>query len=199
MAILVVVGRDLEEAISRGLERLGLNKDDAEWLVLYEGREKVKIKIFRKGEPQRIIKDVVEGFIQKFGAGGSAEVIKRDDGSFYVNIITKESDGVLIGKGGKNLEALQHLLARMVHRYDKTLEVVIDVSGYRSKKERILKSRALAFAEEVKRTGREVFFEPLPPSLRRVIHLALQGKDGVRTYTIGEGELKKVVIAPSRR
>lgn len=199
MAILVVEGRDLEEAISRGLERLGLNKDDAEWLVLSEGQEKVKIKIFRKGEPQRIIKDVVEGFIQKFGAEGSVEVIKRDDGSFYVNIITKESDGVLIGKGGKNLEALQHLLARMVHRYDKTLEVVIDVSGYRSKKERILKSRALAFAEEVKRTGREVFFEPLPPSLRRVIHLALQGKDGIRTYTIGEGELKKVVIAPSRR
>ena len=199
MAILVVEGRDLEEAISRGLERLGLTKDDAEWLVLSEGQEKVKIKIFRKGEPQRIIKDVVEGFIEKFGAESSAEVIKRDDGSFYVNIITKESDGVLIGKGGKNLEALQHLLARMVHRYDKTLEVVIDVSGYRAKKERILKSRALAFAEEVKRTGREVFFEPLPPSLRRVIHLALQGKDGVRTYTIGEGELKKVVIAPSRR
>lgn len=199
MAILVVEGKDMEEAISRGLEKLGLNRDDAEWQVLSEEEGKVKVKIFKKGEPQRIIKEVVEGFIQKFGAEGSAEVIKREDGSFYVNIITKDSDGVLIGKGGKNLEALQHLLARMVHRHDKSLEVVIDVSGYRAKKEHTLRARALAFAEEVKRTGREVFFEPLPPSLRRIIHLALQDKEGVRTYTIGEGELKKVVIAPSRR
>jgi len=199
MELVIVEGKDLEEALSKGLEKLSLTKDDADWSVLAENDEMVKVRIARKGTIEKLLKDIVEEFIEKFGAKGEVEILKREQDEYYINIVTEDSDAVLIGKGGRNLEALQHLISRIVHRYEKTLDIVVDVSGYRKKKEHTLSTRAIAFAEEVKRTGREIFFEPLPPSLRRVIHLALANKEGVRTYTIGEGDLKKVVIAPSRR
>ncbi|RKZ19056.1 hypothetical protein DRQ18_07965 [bacterium] len=198
MKILTVEGKTREEALKKALEELGASEHEVRVKVVEEGEDRVVLEVGIKAEEVKLIKEVIEGFIKSMGTTGGVEVIERE-GVYYANIVTGEMDSILIGKAGKNLEAVQHLLARMIHKRNPKIDVVIDIAGYREKRERFLRAKARAFAEEVKRTGIEYIFEPLPPSFRRVIHLELAGKEGVRTYTIGEGDLKKVVIAPKRR
>ena len=192
----------LEEAIKKGLEKLDLqSKDEMEWEVIYEGEEGTKLEVKKKvNELQNIqlVRDEINVFLEKLGTSGKVE-IERDNDGLYVNIKTKDMDGLLIGKSGRNLESVQHLLSRIIHSKDNSIDLTIDVAGYRRKKEHTLRVRARAFSEEVKRSGREFIFEPLPPSLRRAVHLAVSDVEGVRTYTIGETDLKKVVISPARK
>ena len=194
-----VEASNLEEAIEKGLKSLDLqSRDDMEWEVISE-EAGVKLSV-KKKEPGsvRLVREEIQRFLEKLGASGTVKVEVEED-RLYINIKTKEMDGLLIGKSGKNLESLQHLLSRIIHKKDDSIDLIIDVAGYRKKKEHTLCIRAKAFAQEVKRSGREFIFEPLPPSLRRSVHLAVSDIEGVRTYTIGEEDLKKVVISPSRK
>jgi len=124
------------------------------------------------------------------------EVAKRG-GDFYVNIGTVDSDGLLIGKRGETLHALEHLVNRIVHKdQSERGRITVDVSGYRTRRDDQLKSQAQGMARKVKETGREISTDPLYSPDRRVIHLALADESDIRTYTIGDGLYKSVVVAP---
>lgn len=200
-----VEAENLEEAIKKGLEELSLKeKEQMDWEVLPsdEGgavRLKVKKKEVapKESAKEELVRNEINKMLEKLGTTGKIRIEKEDD-RLYVDIRTKDMDGMLIGKSGKNLESFQHILSRIIHSKDNSIELIIDIAGYRRKKERTLSTRARAFAQEVKRSKREYIFQPLPPSLRRSIHLAVSDIKGVRTYTIGDTELKKVVIAPAR-
>lgn len=200
-----VEAENLEEAIKKGLKELSLEeKKQMDWEVLSSEEEgKVKLKVTKKevttdiSPKEKLVRDEVNTMLEKLGTTGQIRIEKEND-KLYVNIRTKDMDGMLIGKSGKNLESFQHLLSRIIHSKDNSIDLVIDIAGYRRKKEKTLTTRAKAFAHEVRRSKREYIFQPLPPSLRRSIHLAVSDIKGVRTYTIGDTELKKVVIAPAR-
>jgi len=206
-----IEAENLEEAIKKGLEKLSLTeKGQMDWEVLSEEEGGVvRLKVKKKEETpkkeespessskEELIREEINRMLEKLGTTGKVRIEKEDD-KLYVDIRTKDMDGMLIGKSGKTLESFQHLLSRIIHSKDNSIELVIDIAGYRRKKEQTLTIRAKAYAQEVKRSKREYIFQPLPPSLRRSIHLAVSDIKGVRTYTIGETELKKVVIAPSR-
>lgn len=206
-----IEAENLEEAIKKGLEELSLKeKEQMEWEVLSKEEEgPVKLKVKKKEETPKksesktdspkkeLVRKEINTMLEKLGTTGKIRIEEEDD-KLYVDIRTKDMDGMLIGKSGKTLESFQHLLSRIIHSKDNSINLVIDIAGYRRKKEKTLTTRAKAFAYEVKRSKREYIFQPLPPSLRRSIHLAVSGIKGVRTYTIGDSELKKVVIAPSR-
>jgi len=206
-----IEAENLEEAIKKGLEKLSLTeKGQMDWEVLSEKEGgAVRLKVKKKEETpkkeespensskEELVREEVNRMLEKLGTTGKVRIEKEDD-KLYVDIRTKDMDGMLIGKSGKTLESFQHLLSRIIHSKDNSIELVIDIAGYRRKKEQTLTIRAKAYAQEVKRSKREYIFQPLPPSLRRSIHLAVSDIKGVRTYTIGDTELKKVVIAPSR-
>ncbi len=195
----------LEDAIKKGLIELSLKeKGQMEWEVLSsEEGGAVRLKVKKKEVTQErspkeeLVRKEINTMLEKLGTTGKIR-IEKDEDKLYVDIRTKDMDGMLIGKSGKNLESFQHLLSRIIHTKDNSIDLVIDIAGYRRKKERTLATRAKAFAHEVIRSKREYIFQPLPPSLRRSIHLAVSDIKGVRTYTIGDTELKKVVIAPAR-
>jgi spoIIIJ-associated protein len=200
-----VEAENLEKAIEKGLETLSLkDKEQMDWEILpSDGEGSVRLKVKKKEDlpenpsKEDLVRKEISTMLEKLGTSGKIRIEKEND-KFYVDIKTKDMDGMLIGKSGKTLESFQHLLSRIIHSKDNSIELVIDIAGYRRKKERTLTTRARAFAEEVKRSKREYIFQPLPPSLRRSIHLAVSEIKGVRTYTIGDTELKKVVIAPAR-
>ena len=200
-----VEAENLEEAIKKGVEELSLKeKEQMDWEVLpTEEGGTVRLKVKKKeaapeiSPKEELVRKEVNTLLEKLGTTGKVR-IEKDNDRLYVDIRTKDMDGMLIGKSGKNLESFQHILSRIIHSKDNSIDLVIDIAGYRRKKERTLSTRAKAFAHEVKRSKREYIFQPLPPSLRRSIHLAVSDIKGVRTYTIGDSELKKVVIAPSR-
>lgn len=103
--------------------------------------------------------------------------------------------GLLIGKHGDNLSALQFVLNVMLHKKLKGWDrVVIDVDGYRVRRTEQLANIALRLAAQVMESGEPHEMEPLPPAERRVVHLALQEHPTVYTESTGEGKERRVVI-----
>ena len=109
--------------------------------------------------------------------------------------ITGENLGILIGRRGQTLSSLQYLVYLMLsHRMKARVPLVVDVEDYRERRVEALRRLALHMAERVSSTGQSVALEPMPPSERRIIHLALQDYPGVTTESIGQGEGRKVTI-----
>lgn len=104
---------------------------------------------------------------------------------------------VLISRRGKTLAALQHITRlivgqEMAHR----VRLVVDVEGFKARREKSLHRLAQRLAEQAIRTDHTVVLEPMPPHERRIIHLALRDHPHVTTQSIGEGERRKVTIIP---
>jgi spoIIIJ-associated protein len=114
--------------------------------------------------------------------------------------IQGEDLGILIGRRGATLAALQYLLNVMINRqFGSRVVVTVDVEGYKRRREEALKGLAQRLAQRVKQTGRPVTLEPMPAAERRIVHLALVDDPDVVTSSIGNGEERKVMISPRRR
>ena len=107
--------------------------------------------------------------------------------------------GLLIGRRGTTLAALQYIVNVMVNRKMGTRVLVnIDAEHYKRRREETLLGLARRMADRVRQTGRSVTLEPMPAAERRIVHLALAQDELVTTGSVGEGESRKVVIYPSR-
>ena len=108
--------------------------------------------------------------------------------------------GLLIGRRGSTLAALQYMVNLIVSRQRQSWVLVsIDVERYRRRREESLLGLARRMADRVRQTGRAISLEPMPPAERRIIHLALADDPDVTTGSIGVGESRKVVIDPRGR
>ena len=120
------------------------------------------------------------------------------DGNIALNIEGDKS-GLLIGRKGKTLDALQFIVNRIVNKtLDKRTRVVVDSENYRQRRRDSLTQMALRMGDKAKRIGKPVTTNPLNPGERRIIHLALKEDGSLNTKSKGEGLLKKVVIFPKR-
>jgi spoIIIJ-associated protein len=103
--------------------------------------------------------------------------------------------GILIGRRGETLDALQYLTRLIVGReLERRVDLVVDVEGYRMRRERSLRRLAQRMAERAVATGRRQVLEPMPPAERRIVHVALRDHDAVATESIGKAENRKVTI-----
>jgi len=105
--------------------------------------------------------------------------------------------GVLIGRRGTTLEALQYLTVRIVsHQHGRPVRIVVDAGDYRRRRREALEDTARRMAAKAKSSGRPVAIGPLSAQERRVVHLTLKTEPGLATISRGRGEFKKVVITP---
>jgi spoIIIJ-associated protein len=204
-------GKNVDDAIEKGLQRLGITREEADIEVLEEGSKGVlsflggkqaKVVVQKKDDTAGIsakIEELLSNLLELMKVSSQISIGIEED-IHKVKIDTAGADGLLIGKKGQNLEALEHLLRRMVGKQLKrSVRMQIDVGGYRQRRIAALKSKAVSLASRVKASGKEMQVEPLPAAERRIIHLALVGDPQVKTFTIGDGELKTVVIALQRK
>lgn len=132
---------------------------------------------------------------QKLGAPALVRM-KREEGVVIFQLDTKKQ-GILIGKHGKTLNALQYLVQVYVHRIAKNkLSVVLNVGDYREKRQAILKRLADRTAQQVKRSQRPVFLEPMPAFERKQIHAALSNVPYVQTHSEGDEPYRYLVVEP---
>ena len=198
-------GKTVEDAIEKGLERLGINRDEADIEILEEGSrgvlnliggKRAKVVVRKKDDPAGVntkIKEILSNVMRLMDLSCQVSVTMEDD-THKVTVDTAGADGLLIGKKGQNLEALEHLLRRMVGKQlRRSVRLEVDIGGYRERRVTALKNRATSMASRVRSSGKELQVE------RRIVHLALVGDPEVKTYTVGDGDLKSVVIAPQRR
>jgi spoIIIJ-associated protein len=111
--------------------------------------------------------------------------------------VSGENMGVIIGRRGETLDALQYLTNLVVNRkMHERKRIILDAEGYRERRAETLEKLARRLADKVKRTGQRVFLEPMNPQERRIIHTALQNDIYVTTLSEGDEPFRKVVIKP---
>lgn len=105
--------------------------------------------------------------------------------------------GMLIGRRGENLAQLQYLVNVLTNRHVPTwTRVILDIEGYRMRREESLINLARRVARQVARNRRPISLEPMPPNERRIVHVVLRDEPGVKTQSSGEGPLRRVTIFP---
>ncbi len=141
--------------------------------------------------------EFLKGLIEKMGIDVIMESFKNDE-CFYVEISGKDSRTV-IGKRGQTLDSIQYLTNLVVNKErEEYLRTIIDVEGYRSRREKTLEQLGAKLARKVQKTGRSVKLEPMNPYERKVIHSTLQGIEGITTRSEGEEPYRRVIVEKKR-
>jgi spoIIIJ-associated protein len=205
-------GKSTEEAIGNACAHFQVSPDQLEMEIVSVGSagifglgsRRAKIRAALKQEqyeadtllPQA--REILEQLLEKMQE--SARVTAEQEGDRINLHIETEDAGLLIGKQGQTLDALQYLVTKILAKQSrKKVRVTIDVEAYRARHNEALANLALKYGEKVKRSGKPVTLNPMNPYDRRIVHLALQGDKDLKTMSRGEGLYKKVVISPTRR
>jgi spoIIIJ-associated protein len=129
---------------------------------------------------------------------GALVAMQRQNGQVHYDI-KGGNLGLLIGKRGQTLDALQYLVDKIVNRNNAArVQIQVDVEGYLAKRCENLREMAVRMATKAKRSGKPLTLEQMSPYDRRIIHEALKDNRDVRTQSIGEGALRKLIISPRR-
>ena len=147
--------------------------------------------------------EILQNLIDKMGVRGRVVVSSGEDLAEEGEVlplvldVTGKDLGILIGRRGETLQALQFLTRLMLSkRLSRWEPVVVDVESYRARRRRSLRRLALRMAERAASSQRLVVLEAMPPHERRIIHLALRDHREVTTESTGEGEHRQVTIVP---
>lgn len=206
MKALEISGKTVEEALELALQRLAVSKEEVEYQVL-EQPSKGFLGIFG-GKPARLQVTVKENpvtkttnLLQKIVLAMKLPVdlqVNKEGQLIKVNL-QGEDLGVLIGRRGETLDALQYLVNLAVNKdLEKRHKIILDVEGYRRRREDTLQNLAFKLAEKAKRRGKSIVLEPMNAHERRIIHTALQSRDDIYTFSEGEDPYRKIIIAPKK-
>ena len=170
----------------------------------YENREHEEYKphverprVYLKPEEVEIAKKNLVTFLDEFVAkeGSMQYSIHNDEEYIYVEM-NGENSGTFIGYRGETLNAMQTLLTSIANKHlDTKAHIILNIAGYREKRQKALEELAGKLSKSVIRTGKQVTLEPMSAYERKVIHNYLQSSDEVRTYSVGEEPYRKVVIS----
>jgi len=207
MVIREYEGRTERDAIKKAQEDLGVESDKLKIEVIGEKSKffsfgsLVKIRVYLDESEEdlaRKVEDFLVGLFKTIGVDITVRTLEEVD-KLYVEIVS-DSAGLIIGKRGKTLEALQMLVNVIANRNKKEWKkVVLDIENYRDKRENTLRELAFKVADKVKKTGKSQLLEPMNPFERRVIHIALQNNPQIETKSEGTGNLKKVRVFLKRK
>lgn len=143
-----------------------------------------------------LVKQKAEKLFELMGVGVTVAVqIDEDEQTVKVNVESEKEKGLLIGKGGETLESIQSILGLMLRQETgEWVRVVVDVAGWRERKEEWLRSLAQQTAEKARETGEDQPLYNLSASQRRVVHLALAKEGDIETESVGEGQDRYLIV-----
>lgn len=197
-------GRTTEEAMELALEKLSASRDEVKVTVLSEGKKGLffskpaKVLVTLKEDPTSTPRGILKTILDEMEIESEIKS-KVVDGNVHLTVSTPNA-GLLIGRRGRTLNAIQHLLNCIVNRSSLVKRrVIVDAEQYRERREEILVSLAQKLASRVKATGQEVVVEPMNPQDRRIVHMALQDDKEVTTFSRGEGSFRSVIITAKNR
>ena len=226
MASVETTGPTVDDAIDAALEKLDLDEDQVELEILAEGgdgeqarvratpRSEVtpeSVPISDAGEETEIEwdedlatagREIVEDLLDYMGFPGEVDILRagkeNSTPTLTMAIVDGESMGALIGRRGETLQAFQFITQLLVNRrIGHWTRVLLDIEGYRSRRERYLKDTALRAAEKAMRYRESIELDPMIPSERRIVHLTLAEHESVKTHSEGEGDNRRVIVEPT--
>ena len=126
-----------------------------------------------------------------------ATVTTRQEEDNVLFELTGDSSGILIGRRGQTLDALEYVLNRIVARDSESTRIVVDSQNYRARRRQSLEELARRMGEQAKKKRKAVTLNPMSPRDRRIVHLALQEDPSLSTRSSGKGYFRKLVIIPA--
>ena len=221
---IIMSARTVDEAIELGLKELDADRDEAEVEILSRGKagflgigaEVARVRVTRISAGRNAAGMPATGDEETTAAGVATAAVGRILEAAGVNVtrtlraandpesggpiidLAGEDSGLLIGRRGQTLQALQFLVNLIVRKQFEGVRVVLDVENYRQRREFQLRDMATKVAARVTQTNRSITLEPMPPADRRIIHTSLTDNPDVSTESTGEGEGRKVTIMPKR-
>jgi spoIIIJ-associated protein len=214
-------GASVEEALEAALTELGASEQEVDVQIVQEprsgflrrGAQEAVVRVRLRGEAEPGSEDAedldeqgdlaaefVEQFLDLLGIPGDAEP-NFAEGVMYVDVWGEDTDGMglLIGRHGQTLEALQEVVRGAVQRrLEARCRVIVDVEDYRKRRRSQLASRAQGVARRVKRSGRPERLEPMNAFERKIVHDAVAEVGGLETSSEGEDPERRVVIRRAR-
>ena len=219
-------GRNEQEAIDKAIQELGLDREDFDVEVVSfqkktlfkKGSVTIRVSVPEEkdddeemqdedyvpqpgkvlepeSENERRIVEFVETLISKMGYKARVDINFRRDYKIGLDIVS-DSSSILIGRKGKNLDAIQLVANVYAGNLDKDYKIIVDSENYRMRHEEQIVRTAFKTAAIVKKAHRSRLLPPMNPFERRLIHTALNDYDGVETKSEGEGLYKQVRILP---
>lgn len=193
-------GKTLEEAILNAK----IDLQEVEENLIIKEREtttgifkakKVEIEVIEKREVTKFIKNYLYSLLKEMGYSINIEVKTTDNVPTYT--IYSNNDSLIIGKNGKNLQALSIIITQVIKKeVGKSFKFLLDVNDYKSKREQSLQNLAKTIAKEVQDTKVEVKLDSMNSYERRVVHNALATYKNVYTESVGEEPNRCVVVKP---
>ena len=210
MRMIETTAKSPEEAIEIALKELDVERQDVEIDVVSKGKTgilgiggapaKVRVTVMEKPPDAVVVTtDILKSLVSLMDVSATITLVhaEREDVGGPVFDIDGDDSGLLIGRGGASLSALQFLVNFMVSRKLKEWSPVnIDVEGYKQRKQRSLEALAHRLAKRVQNSGRPFTLEPMPASDRRIIHMTLADDAHVTTESTGFGDGRRVSIQP---
>ena len=207
MRVAEKTGKTVEEAIIAGVLELAVDRERVKVEVLEEpfkkglfglfGKRLARVRVSYENDPAMLASEFIHKICKAMGVNADTQMSK-DGENWHVNITGPEL-GILIGRRGDTLDALQYLTNLAVSKnLSERVRVIVDVEGYRQRREDTLIRLAKRLSEKVKRTGIKVVLEPMNPHERRIIHTSLQDETRISTFSEGNDPNRRVVIALKR-
>ncbi len=208
-------GKSIDEAIEKALDELEADRGKVEIEVLAEGSrgvlglggEEARVRVTLPEEefapPETdvagIALETLKSLLHYMGI--QADVVVQESSSDeslpVVLDVMGDNLGILIGRQGETLRDLQYITRLIVsRRLQRWANVVVDVEGYKRRRQRTLTELAERMARKAIAEARPVVLEPMPSHERRIVHIALRNHESVATESTGEGSRRKVVIVP---
>lgn len=208
MREIVITAKTVEEAIELGLRELDVDRAEAEIDVVSRGKagilgigsEPARVRVTRIDTPSDVVKttsEVIDNIISLLGVDvvSTLTQVEREDLGGPVFEIEGDDAGLLIGRRGDTLKALQFLVKYLVsQKLDGNVNMLVDVEGYQDRRYQSLMSMARRVAQRVADSGRPITLEPMPPNERRIVHIALADHHRVTTESTGSGSSRQVVV-----
>jgi spoIIIJ-associated protein len=146
-------------------------------------------------DPVERVRAILERVVQELDVEASVEVDEREEE--IVGRVEGEDVGLLIGRRGQTIDAVQLLCYRAAFRGRQDRKrVVVDAAGYRERRREAVERQADRAAERSLKSGKEIELEPMTPSERRAVHQHLKDRAGIETFSEGEEPERCVIVAP---
>ncbi len=203
-------GKTIDEAVAEALTELKVSREKVDVQVLEEGNRgflgigsrpcMVEVSVREEKSPKaRKAETFLQQLLSAMGITNYHLKSTQTDATQLHLDLTGSNLGILIGKRGQTLNDLQYLVSLATNRGEgEYLRIILDVEGYRQKREESLTLLAHNIAQKVISQGRRKVLEPMNPQERRIIHTALQDNKDVCTFSEGKEPFRRVIIAPSQ-
>ena len=193
----------LERAVEKALEQLGVPREEITYELIDQkksglfgfGDKIARVRVFYDAGAAKRTEAFLKGLFERMSVSAGLRVAEEDD---RVNVTLEGDDmGIIIGRRGETLDAIQYITALAVNRgEEKFVKVSINSENYREKREEYLKRMAEKTAERAVKYNRSIALEPMVSHDRRIIHARIQEIDGVTTFSTGQEPNRRVVVAP---